>query len=194
MFSEVMLRERRVVRFHRGKATRGSQCSRKLRWSIIPVFIARGRPLLHLKPRQESACTEFAVRTPALRSSIATPRARRGALEPGAGRFGGCVGRLRASGAVKSRRRSGNPIHICSPRSNLSAAHFSCRSGSAPTRGRDAGTGGPLAPPSTSAPPAPSSPTRSGDHVNPVDTNASPTGGSVTRPVDLRGSSTWTSP
>ena len=54
--------------------------------------------------------------------------------------------------------------------------------------GRDAGSGGPVAPPSTSAPPAPSSPARSGDHINPADTNPSPTGASVTRPVDLRGS------
>ena len=95
---------------------------------------------------------------------------------------------MRVSGAEKTRRRAENRVHICFPRSNSRAAEFLCRSGSALTRGRDVGTGGPLAPPSTSAPPAPSSPTRSGNHINTADTNTSPTGASVTRPVDLRGS------
>lgn len=57
-------------------------------------------------------------------------------------------------------------------------------------RGAPRGSGGQLGPPSTSAPPAPgpSSPTRPGNHVNPTDTDASPTGGSANRPGDPPGS------
>ena len=57
-------------------------------------------------------------------------------------------------------------------------------------RGAPRGSGGQLGPPSTSAPPAPgpSSPTRPGNHINPTDTDASPTGGSANCPRDPRGS------
>jgi len=78
------------------------------------VFNPRGRPLLDHRQRFDSTQSEFAARTSAFSSLIATLEAHRDASKPGAGPIlelrGVAWERLRVSGGVTARSAQGAPF------------------------------------------------------------------------------------